>query len=436
MTNRVKPALIAATLLLSAGAVIPVSASPVPQNLGSLTFGSELFWAGGYVGNSPTHSLPLVSVPIDRCATLGPCFAYTLTVSQTSGTARLRVGFDTPARDDGFEMTVTSPAGAATTSRNSNAYSMEQVFVAPATGTWTISVAPSSADNASFRMRAKLEAAAPAPVATGDHLLPNLRVTRIWEFGFAAPANPGNGLFPPDDVNPPLSVAGQQPISCAVDEQVEDGAKRCLRFSFGLGNVGWGNFDIRFSGDRLNPYAMTQCLQRADNALPDARPAGTGSFHKTHGHFHYDNIIAHEVFRVFNRAGTGPREAVGDGRKLGYSPADQGIPEWYRFDNGPPQVSSSAGNCSPGSQSRLGMSPGWGDAYRYQRPGNYVYFDKGSDGYYVVRTIADPQNDVLESNEADNVSYALIQIIGEEINVLESGRGEGPWDPQRILFEQ
>ena len=38
------------------------------------------------------------------------------------------------------------------------------------------------------------------------------------ELGFIAPANPLNGLWPPDDVNPPLDVAGIHPISCAPDE--------------------------------------------------------------------------------------------------------------------------------------------------------------------------------------------------------------------------
>jgi hypothetical protein len=81
------------------------------------------------------------------------------------------------------------------------------------------------------------------------------------------------------------------------------------------------------------------------------------------------------------------------------------------------------------------MSPGWGDAYRYQRPGNFVDFAQGGDGFYVVRTTADPENVVLESDEQDNTSYAYVRVIGEQIDLLETGLGTSPWDSQE-RFEQ
>jgi hypothetical protein len=312
-----------------------------------------------------------------------------------------------------------------------------EIFVnAPEAGAWTITVAPYSADHATFRMRAKLEALPWRP-ATQGQLLPNLRVTRLWEFGFAAPANPGNGLFPPDDVNPPLSVAGYEPVSCSIDEQLGfdgEAAQRCLRYSFGLANAGEGNFDIRYTSERTGePQPMTQCIQNSDPTVLDARPAGTGAFHQMHGHFHYDDIIFHDVWRITDRQAW-TREPVGTGKKIGYSPADQGIADWGSFTQMAPGTSGSAGNCAPESGNRLGMSVGWGDAYRYQRPGNFVEFGDGGDGFYVVRTTADPGNVVLESNESDNTSYAFLRIVGTEIDVLESGVGDGPWDPQKVIF--
>ncbi|HVL90245.1 MAG TPA: hypothetical protein VM841_08435, partial [Actinomycetota bacterium] len=284
-----------------------------------------------------------------------------------------------------------------------------------------------------------LESAPWRPATTGE-LLPNLRVTRLWEFGFAAPANPGNGLFPPDDLNPPLSVAGFEPVSCSVDEQLgfdnpEQPAQRCLRYSFGLANAGEGNFDVRYTNDRSgNTTAMTQCVQQADGSSPRARPAGTGAFHQTHGHFHYSNVIFHDVWRITDPS-IWAREAIGAGKKIGYSPADQGIADWFDFTQMAPGTSGSAGNCAPGTNSRLGMSVGWGDAYRYQRPGNFVEFGNAGDGLYVVRTIADPENVVEESDESDNTAYALIRIVGTEINVLETGQGNGPWDSGKVIYE-
>lgn len=434
---RKRAALGALSILLPGilGSSIPAVAPAAPSDpvfVGALGADQSVFWDGGYVGSSPTYSLPLAPslASVDRCAVFDPCFSYQLETLQSG--AVLRIALDTPMRDDGFEITIISPSGGVTRRANSNQYSTEVLLTQPAAGAWTIRVAPYGAEFAAFRMRAKLESTPFLPAGQGA-LPPNLQVTRLWEFGFVPPANPANGLFPPDDINPPLDVAGQHPLSCAADETLDE-ARRCLRFSFGLANVGDGNFDVRFTGDRTGAtFPMTQCLQQSTGS-PAALPAGTGSFHLTHGHFHYNDIIFHELLRVTDRQ-TGTLVPVGRGRKIGYSPADQAIAEWSRFVQGLAGSSGLAGNCVPGTTNRLGMSRGWGDAYRYQRPGNYVEFGDGADGWYVVRTIADPTNVVLESNEGDNVSYAYLRIVGEDVNVLETGRGSSPWDPNKVLLD-
>lgn len=432
-------------------AVMVVAAGPLVArangviHVGSLGADDEVFWNGGYVGFDPLWSAPFVSPnpALDRCGIDGhPCFTYTLTT--TEATARLRIGLDTPMRDDGFEVSITPPNGAPATMSNGNRYSMEAFIAAPPVGTYTITVVPYSADHAQFRMRAKLESQIPS-IAPGDGaVLPNLQVTRLWEFGFAAPANPGNGLFPPDDVNPPLDVAGYHPVSCTVDEQlgydggpiaVGDGeqAKRCLRYSFGLANVGEGIFDVRFTGDRSGaPASMFQCLQQRDGSPPVSSAAGTGSYHQTHGHYHYDDIIHHTIFRVTD-AEAGTLVAAGAGSKIGYSPADQGMPHWRLFNQSAP--GARIADCTGASANRVGMSPGWGDAYRYQRPGNFVEFAGNGDGLYVVTTTADPLGLVQESDEGDNTSYAYLRIIGDEIHVLETGLGSSPWNSDGT-FEQ
>src|SRR5439155_108389 len=81
-----------------------------------------------------------------------------------------------------------------------------------------IRVTPTQVSDVKFRMRAKLEAALPVSPAGKVAMLPNLRAVPPFEFGFVAPANPLNGLYPPDTVNPPLDVAGIHPLSCAPDE--------------------------------------------------------------------------------------------------------------------------------------------------------------------------------------------------------------------------
>lgn len=397
---------------------------------------SFVFWQGGQVGSDPAHSLPLVGDRGISTCDNSPCFRYRLDVA-TPG-RRLRIGLDTVTRNDNYYLEVTPPGGGdALTARNSDAFNSEVFFDNPPTGTYDILVRPFSASNTQFAMRAKLEAALPVrtPDAQG-RLLPDLRPTAPYEFGFIAPANPLNGLFPPDDINPPLDVAGQHPVSCAADETVDDGSTKCLRFSFGLTNMGAGNFDIRWStANNELSGPMYQCVQRADGP-PESRHAGFFQFHTTHFHTHYQDLIKLRLYKVVD-ANTGEIVPAGSGKKLGYSPADQALADWFRFDQAARGSSGSAGNCIEAidpDANRLGMSVGWGDVYRYQRPGNYVNFGMNTDGLYVVRLDIDPDDWVLEADDTNNESYAYIRVTGDQVEPLEWGRGSDPWDPNKHVL--
>lgn len=396
---------------------------------------SYVFWKGGEVGDAVEHSLPLVGDRGIATCDNSPCFRYRLEVASVG--KRLRVAIDTVARNDNFYFEVKAPgADSPVFVRNGNAFNAEVFIDNPPLGTYDILVRPYSASNTEFAMRAKLEANVPVPQPDAEgRLLPDLRPTAPYEFGFIAPANPLNGIFPPDDLNPPLDVAGH-PISCAVDETLDDGTIKCLRFSFGLTNMGPGNFDIRWTtadGEMSGP--MYQCVQHADGP-PTSRGAGFFQFHTTHFHTHYKDIIYLKLFRVTDPA-AGQTTATGDGRKIGYSPADQALADWFRFDQAERATSGSAGNCieeiDPDAN-RLGMSVGWGDVYRYQRPGNYVNFGTNPDGLYVVRLTADPLDNVLEADEGNNTSYTYVEVTGDLIEVLEYGRGLDPWDPDKQVL--
>lgn len=408
-----RKALIAVFLVL-VGIPFASPATAAPPLVGALKAGEFVFWQGSQSRAS------------------GDIFEYQLEL-RGSG-ARLRVAIDTPARADAFELAAVSPAGTATSVQNTNKYNAEVFVAKPVAGIWTIRVRSLNSAPSAFRLRARLEAVEhqPRPDAKGL-LLPNLRMEPPFELGFVAPAMPTNG-FMPDAANPPLDAAGVHPLSCTAHEKATDGAARCLRFSFGLGNAGDGNFDVRFdfADDKAGgkPPRMLQCIQRGDGKLV-AHEAGEYTFHDTHGHFHYEDVVLHELLRVPdpNRR---VAVAAGLGKKTGYQPADQSFSEWNRFVQAAPGTSASAGDCYPGGASnRLGLSRGWGDAYRWQRPGNYVEFGTNPDGWYVVRTTADPLNHVLESDKSDNTAYTYVRVVGESVQVLEQGIGQGPFDPRK-----
>ena len=83
----------------------------------------------------------------------------------------------------------------------------------------------------------------------------------------------------------------------------------------------------------------------------------------------------------------------------------------------------------------MGITPGWADLYLWSQTGNYVEFGTNGDGLYLVRSTADANDWILETNETDNTSYAFIRVTGEQITVLERGYGTGPWDADKRLAE-
>ena len=399
---------------------------------------SYVFWRGGRVGDGIIYSWPTQfgnNATLQACTT-APCFTYTLKVG-SAGAARLRVAIDVPARNDNFYFEVRTPTAAVSSALNGNNFNKEIWINNPAVGTYSILVRPYSAANAPFLLRAKLEAQLPSPHVEPDgSVLPDLRPSAPYDFGFAAPAN-GTGSGG-DDQNPPLEVGGLHPFSCSIrSETMEEGVTRCLRFSFGLVNAGRGNFDIRWTGDSATqPRGENiQCVQQAVGT-PLARPSGISEWHEAHGHWHYLDLIYLELFSVTD-PDTGAMLLRGAGKKLGYQPADQALAHWWEFDAGQQSSSGTFGNCAPETSNRLGMAPGWGDVYRYQRAGNFVPFEGNADGLYVLRlTIDHPSgtSDILESDEGNNASYAYLRVTGDEVQILEQGRGQSPWDPEKEVL--
>jgi hypothetical protein len=407
------------------------AATPEGSVVGRLGIGAATFWNGGYVADRVVTT----NLPTSVACQMTHCFSWKLQL--TAPATRLRVAIDTPSRESSFTVEVIDPAGAtAGSATNSNRFNIEAFVAAPKAGTWTVRVVPRDASHARFRLRAKSESPIRKPTKK-TLLLPNLQATPPYEFGFVAPANPLNGLYPPDTVNPPLDVLGVHPASCAVDETVENGAQRCLRLTTGPRNAGAGPMDLGYVpvDHQLGLLAegpVTQYLHWSDGSITQ-RPAGTFLFHKTHAHYHYQDILDYSIYRVTDAA-AGTLVPAGHGTKAGFSPADQLFADWTQFAQEEGQFVEGASTARSVGASTFGLSVGWGDVYRWQRPGQYVEFAGNGDGLYVVRCVVDIKNHVLESNEHDNAAYAYVQVTGESVRIIERGQGTSPWDPDKKVF--
>ena len=249
-----------------------------------------------------------------------------------------------------------------------------------------------------------------------------------YEFTFSAPLSGGRGIYGGPD----------GPGSCTADDTAEQSGVRCLRFSLGPANVGVGPLQLVFPGNEglVTPGAASQVVLWSDGHTT-TRAAGEFVYHKTHAHYHHSGFGKLELLKVLD-ASKGTTEHAGDGPKQGFCTGDVMVADWRAFGG---EQNSADSTCldsagfvyDPTRGTKMGLSPGWADLYSWEQDGNYVEFGLNGDGRYLVRSTADVLNNILESTEKDNTSYAYIQVTGSTIKVLERGRGLGPWDKHKVL---
>jgi hypothetical protein len=417
--------------------------------------GDVRFWPGEYVAESrgglPAFEEYLFGDPetqpsVDPCVTgLAFCRRYTFEVAQAGAT--LRVAIDSSRRGECFGLELRDPGGRRVSGFFEPAfpfvcpeeigtpqiYTLELAVPEAASGTWELRAIGAEVTDWAYRLRAVLE----HPGRPRHGLLrPNLVPWLPTEFGFVAPAsdNPGTAI---DRQNPP----GEPGVSCHGEEAPD---VHCLRFSSGIANVGDGPLFIEFVEDRAfqHIYRADETPEfYGDNEEDGAyveRIAGSGEWHPAHFHRHYRDMVLYELFAVDGRRLT----PLGDGRKHGWCAFSQRVERWSDTRQDSQFASFPGGENDRYCDTAFTLERGWGDQYRWQRPGQYVPYDAVAeadgtmrDGRYLVRVTADPEHRLAETRENDNVAYALVEVVerGTRVVVCETGRGKSPWDPRRTV---
>jgi hypothetical protein len=242
--------------------------------------------------------------------------------------------------------------------------------------------------------------------------------------------------------NTDTSVAGQPTYQCLAEETVEQGAKRCLRFTSGFASLGPGPFEVYGSSDvpiALNGGPLYQNVYRSDGSHY-SRPAGSFAFHPIHAHYHVLGIAEFQFFRV-----EPDHSLVTAGKVLkeGFCLGNIKMYDWRSF--GQSEIDpNSIDNCEPSLQPDgtyrfyEGITNGWEDSYKWQTSGQFIDFADNPDGYYVLRVTVNPFKYLLESDAAhntNNVAYAYMQVWGNDVRVIERGHGTGPFDPNKTVVD-
>ncbi len=332
---------------------------------------------------------------------------------------RLRVALDHSDMDNRWRLEVEGPSG---TVFATGFYSAEAFLNDAKPGMYTITAVGSSVSESVIRLRAKLEK--PAKRRGEGPLLPNLRITPPYDLTLTG----APWYF--------FMASGAAP-SCFPEETAQELVTRCLRFSFGPENAGRGPLELVYATP-LNEggrNVMYQQITHSDGRKT-RRPAGTYEYHAAHAHYHHPLIAGQQLFKVTD-ARNGKLEEAGVAKKTGFCMGDYTLVDWERFYQDP--VGSVASSCgladAPYRDLIMGLSTGWNDIYSYQLEGNYIDFDEGEDGLYVLRAFTDRSGDIEETDESDNLSYAYFKVSGDEVDLIERGFGSDPWDPKKKVLD-
>ena len=176
-----------------------------------------------------------------------------------------------------------------------------------------------------------------------------------------------------------------------------------LRFSNTTANIGLGRLHLIGILPPLpdGSQLVMQRIFRDDNTYWDDT-SGAFLYHPTHSHTHFEDWCAYRLREILPGDGVGA--VVAEGAKTSFCILDLGV------------YSSSLPNYNPNpyytgcGSSIQGLSVGWFDLYSKTLPGQNIDITDVPDGQYWLESEADPVNNIIESNESNNITRIKVTI--------------------------
>jgi hypothetical protein len=247
------------------------------------------------------------------------------------------------------------------------------------------------------------------------------RTARLWvlvsllTLALLAPAGRASAA---SDRLPDLAMARLRHI---VTTNTADG-RRLLRFSAIIVNVGEGPFELRSRRpNRSSRWSARQVIYDTDGAAHTVATPSVRLVYEGDGHDHW-HVKGLEQYQLAPLGNNG-RGRIG--HKVGFCFFDN-----YQYELSLPGAPQDPGyrreGCGTNGSVRLrnGLSVGWGDIYHRSLPGQYIDITGLPDGIYRLRATADQAKVFLESNDANNSTWADVWIDAGGVTVL--GRAPSP----------
>ena len=214
----------------------------------------------------------------------------------------------------------------------------------------------------------------------------------------------------PDLLLPDLQTLPPEELYVAVDR---DAGTREIRFSTTTVNQGEGPLEM--AGDYDPATGRTRATQRIESVAFDGvveQDAGDFVYHPGHSHWHFESFTEFELW-TYDRDGE-IAELVASSDKMTFCVMDTD-----RVDGAPTDAPARAAyvGCNDETQ---GISVGWGDTYGASVSGQQLNITDVPDGRYAIRSTADPEDRLEETDETNNTVTVYVELVGDRITRLPS----------------
>jgi hypothetical protein len=189
--------------------------------------------------------------------------------------------------------------------------------------------------------------------------------------------------------------------------------KKLLRFSNTIYNWGNGPLELR---PKNKPRGTTDAYQRLyshdGNGTPnlvEEKLVGTFVFHRAHHHWHFEGFALYELL---NDSGGSIGSLIKASKKTTVCIRDNAAAE---------SGGDSLEHFGWGAYSRCdkaateGLSVGYGDTYPWNIDGQSLDITGLADGCYWLRSTADPDGRLVESNNDNNTGVVRFKVNGDSI---------------------
>jgi hypothetical protein len=191
---------------------------------------------------------------------------------------------------------------------------------------------------------------------------------------------------------------------------------RHLMFSNSIWNAGDGPLEFRGSVNHQDMTAEVYQILYEDGEPAEEIPMGNFYYSESHNHWHWEGFSTYEIWSIAEDGALD--ELLAESGKVGYCIRDDSRVNSFNVDFDHPDILEGPNYTVCGTRVQ-GLSVGWVDTYAFNTPGQSIEITGIPEGLYALRSVADPEGEIMEIDKENNEAITYFQLETFRARVIE-----------------